>query len=152
MSLLRQALKSRLGTSSRSPADSPPPKKSYARSIRSVASVKTLAASLASFYTFSPGSGGGPRQAKRRRAPRSELGRPAFTSRDPELALVDGVEMCVEGGRVSGVTCVRTLEEGGRARVSLLVNHFAEIGERGVIFYGGSESPRSSSDMVLICG
>ncbi|KAF8596494.1 hypothetical protein BDV93DRAFT_610871 [Ceratobasidium sp. AG-I] len=145
MSLLRQALKSRLGTSSRSPSASssdsppPPPKKSYARSIRSVASVKTFAASLASFYTFSPGSSGGPRQAKRRRAPRSELGRPAFTSREPVLGLVDGVEMCGEGGRVSGVTCVRTLEEGGRARVSLLVNHFAENGERGVVFYGGTE-------------
>lgn len=47
--------------------------------------------------------------------------------------------MCVESERVSGVTYVRTLEEGGRARVSLLVNHFAEVGERGIIFYGGSE-------------
>lgn len=128
-----------MGSSSRSPSAAssssdppPPPKKSYARSIRSVASVKTLAASLASFYTFAPGSG--PRQAKRRRAPRSELGRPAFTSRAPELQLVDGVEMCVEREKVSGVTCVRTLEEGGRARVSLLVNHFAELGLGG----GGS--------------
>jgi hypothetical protein len=140
MSLLRQALKtraSRHNISASSSNDQPPPTKKYARSIRSVASVKTFAASLASFYTSA--ASGGPRVAKRRRAPRSELGKPSFASRAPELGVVEGVELCDERERVSGVTVVKTLAEGGRPRVSLLVNHFGEVGEKGVIFYGGSE-------------
>ncbi|KAG8693809.1 hypothetical protein FRC09_010287, partial [Ceratobasidium sp. 395] len=121
------------------PPPPPPPKKSYARSIRSVASVKTFAASLASFYTSS-GSSSGPRVPKRRRAPKSELGKPVFVSKSPddELRLVDGVEVCDERGRVSGVALVRSVEDGGQPRVSLLVNHFGEVGEKGVIFYGGT--------------
>ncbi|KAG8737354.1 hypothetical protein FRC10_008292 [Ceratobasidium sp. 414] len=133
MSLLRQALTTR---ASRNDQPSPAAKKSYARSIRSVASVKTLAASLASFYTSS--APGGSRVAKRRRPPRSELGKPAFASRSPELGLVDGVELCEERARVSGVVLVRSVDEGGQARISLLVNHFGEVGERGVVFYGGT--------------
>ncbi|KAG9105583.1 hypothetical protein FRC07_009166, partial [Ceratobasidium sp. 392] len=70
--------------------------------------------------------------------PKSELGKPAFASRSPELNLVDGVEACDERARVSGVALVRSVEEGGQARVSLLVNHFGEVGEKGVIFYGGT--------------
>ncbi|KAG8692768.1 hypothetical protein FRC09_010970, partial [Ceratobasidium sp. 395] len=121
------------------PPPPPPPKKSYARSIRSVASVKTFAASLASFYTSS-GSSSGPRVPKRRRAPKSELGKPVFVSKcpDDELRLVDGVEVYDERGRVSGVALVRSVEDGGQPRVSLLVNHFGEVGEQGVIFYGGT--------------
>ncbi|KAG9083077.1 hypothetical protein FS749_006318, partial [Ceratobasidium sp. UAMH 11750] len=130
MSLLRQALNTRASRSNL--PDAPPPKKSYAKSI---ASVKTFAASLASFYTSAPG---GSRVAKRRRPPKSELGKPAFASRGPELGLVDGVELCEERARVSGVAHVRSVEEGGQARVSLLVNHFGEVGERGVVFYGGT--------------
>ncbi|KAF8696538.1 hypothetical protein RHS03_07832, partial [Rhizoctonia solani] len=150
MSLLRQALKSRAsrsnlqdgqGSPSSSSSLPPPPlpaagvgaKKSYAKSIKSVASVKTLAASLASFYTKTVGPSGTVGTPKRRRSPRSELGKPAFASRSPELKLVDGVESCCDD-MVSGVSTVRTEDE----RVSLLVHHFGEPGERGVIFYGGT--------------
>ncbi|KAF8755391.1 hypothetical protein RHS01_05288 [Rhizoctonia solani] len=150
MSLLRQALKSRAsrsnlrdgqGSPSSSSSSPPPPlpaagvgaKKSYAKSIKSVASVKTLAASLASFYTKTVGPSGTVGTPKRRRSPRSELGKPAFASRSPELKLVDGVESCCDD-MVSGVSTVRTEDE----RVSLLVHHFGESGERGVIFYGGT--------------
>ncbi|KAG8755352.1 hypothetical protein FRC12_010915 [Ceratobasidium sp. 428] len=130
MSLLRQALKTRASRhnlqansnnnntlNSSPPPPPPPPKKSYARSIRSVASVKTFAASLASFYTSS-GSSSGPRVPKRRRAPKSELGKPVFVSKcpDDELRLVDGVEVCDERGRVSGVALVRSVEDGGQPR------------------------------------
>ncbi|KAH7322156.1 hypothetical protein B0J17DRAFT_684470 [Rhizoctonia solani] len=141
MSLLRQALRTRASRSNlRSDEGSslpppPPPKKSYAKSIKSVASVKTLAASLASFYTSKvPGSPavGTP---KRRRPPRSELGKPPFASKSPELRLVDGVEACNDS-MVSGVSVVRTVDE----RVSLLVHHFGGPGERGVIFYGGTSA------------
>ncbi|KAJ1301966.1 hypothetical protein OPQ81_000803 [Rhizoctonia solani] len=141
MSLLRQALKSRASRSnlrsdaegSSLPPPPPLPKKSYAKSIKSVASVKTLAASLASFYTSKvPGSGavGTP---KRRRSPRSELGKPLFASKSPELKLVDGIEACNDA-IVSAASTVRTVDE----RVSLLVHHFGEPGERGVVFYGGT--------------
>ncbi|CAE6395151.1 unnamed protein product [Rhizoctonia solani] len=141
MSLLRQALRSRASRSnlrdaevrSSPPPPPPPPKKSYAKSIRSVASVKTLAASLTSFYTKTVGPSGAARTPKRRRSPRSELGKPAFASKSPELRLVDGVESCNDD-MVSGVSTVRTQDE----RVSLLVHHFGEPGERGVIFYGGT--------------
>ncbi|KAL5638004.1 hypothetical protein ACGC1H_002316 [Rhizoctonia solani] len=133
MSLLRQALRTRASRSNIQSDESPPRKKSYAKSIKSVASVKTLAASLASFYTSKvPGSSpvGTP---KRRRSPRSELGKPLFASKSPELKWVDGIEACHDR-MVSGVSTVRTVDE----RVSLLVHHFGEPGERGVIFYGGT--------------
>ncbi|CAE6455955.1 unnamed protein product [Rhizoctonia solani] len=110
MSLLRQALRSRASRSNLRDAEGrssppplpPPPKKSYAKSIKFVASVKTLAASLTSFYTKTVGPLGAAGTPKRRRSPRSELGKPAFASKSPELRLVDGVESC-NGDMVSGV-------------------------------------------------
>ncbi|QRV82164.1 hypothetical protein RhiJN_10179 [Ceratobasidium sp. AG-Ba] len=143
MSLLRQALRTRASrhnlqqSNTSDPVPALPAKKSYARSIRSIASVKTFAASLASFYTSST-PGAPPGQAKRRRPPKSELGKPTFASRDPELNVVDGVEVCDERTRASGVALVRSVDEGGQPKVSLLVNHFGEVGEKGVIFYGGT--------------
>ncbi|CUA69950.1 TBC1 domain family member 2A [Mus musculus] [Rhizoctonia solani] len=133
MSLLRQALRTRASRSNIRPEESPPPKKSYAKSIKSVASVKTLAASLASFYTSKVPGSVGTSSPKRRRSPRSELGKPPFASKNPELKWVDGVEAC-DGPMVSGVSTVRTLDE----RVSLVVHHFGEPGERGVVFYGAT--------------
>ncbi|CEL63287.1 hypothetical protein RSOLAG1IB_05330 [Rhizoctonia solani AG-1 IB] len=121
MSLLRQALRSRASRSNLQDAEgssSPPSKKSYAKSIRSVASVKTLAASLTSFYTKTVGPSGAAGTPKQRWSPRSELGKPAFPSKSPELRLVDGVESCNDD-IVSGVGTVRTQDE----RVSLLIHH-----------------------------
>ncbi|CCO32565.1 hypothetical protein BN14_06627 [Rhizoctonia solani AG-1 IB] len=113
MSLLRQALRSRASRSNLQDAEgssSPPSKKSYAKSIKSVASVKTLAASLTSFYTKTVGPSGAAGIPKQRWSPRSELGKPAFPSKSPELRLVDGVESCNDD-IVSGVGTVRTQDE-----------------------------------------
>ncbi|ELU45215.1 APH domain-containing protein [Rhizoctonia solani AG-1 IA] len=149
----RSNLRDGQGSPSSSSSSPPPPlpaagvgaKKSYAKSIKSVASVKTLAASLASFYTKTVGPSGTVGTPKRRRSPRSELGKPAFASRSPELKLVDGVESCCDD-MVSGVSTVRTEDE----RVSLLVHHFGESGERGVIFYGGIVVAFVSGEVRLV--
>ncbi|QRV81924.1 hypothetical protein RhiJN_09939 [Ceratobasidium sp. AG-Ba] len=91
MSLLRQVLRKQAGGASPDGKPGGPKKSGYAGSIKSVASAKTVAASIASFYTAV--TLGGTRIPKRRRAPKSELGRPVFVSKDPPLPeLPAGVE------------------------------------------------------------
>ncbi|KAJ7218290.1 hypothetical protein C8J57DRAFT_275232 [Mycena rebaudengoi] len=87
MSLLRDVLKK--GRASNAPADSKLPLssgrslKSYASSVKSSggASIRSLAESVASFYSAITGSG--PRIPKRRRADFSRLGVPEWYSDDP---------------------------------------------------------------------
>ncbi|KAG9077399.1 hypothetical protein FS749_010728 [Ceratobasidium sp. UAMH 11750] len=123
MSLLRQVLRRQTGGGQ----DGSPgtvKKPGYAGSIKSVASVKTVAASIASFYTAV--TVGGTRIPKRRRAPKSELGRPVFVSKDPPLpGLPAGVEVSPVQGTPT-VTHVKTLKNRSDEPVlSLLLHNFA---------------------------
>ncbi|KAF8601574.1 hypothetical protein BDV93DRAFT_558404 [Ceratobasidium sp. AG-I] len=128
MSLLRQVLRRQTvdgpGNPNQDNKFGGPRKPGYARSVRSVASVKTVAASIASFYTAI--TVGGTRVPKRRRAPKSELGRPTFVSKDPPVPeLPAGVEHSpVE--TVSRVTHVKTLKnDDDKPVLSLLLHNFA---------------------------
>lgn len=145
MSLLRQVLRRQTADGSGMPGQDNkfggPKKPGYARSVRSVASVKTVAASIASFYTAI--TVGGTRIPKRRRAPKSELGRPVFVSKDPPAPeLPPGVEHSpVE--TVSRVTHVKTLKnEDDKPVLSLLLHNFAsaESGPSRAVYTRGSTS------------
>ncbi|KAG8747714.1 hypothetical protein FRC10_011841 [Ceratobasidium sp. 414] len=119
MSLLRQVLRRQTGG-----GQDAPKKPGYAGSIKSMASVKTVAASIASFYTAV--TVGGTRVPKRRRAPKSELGRPMFVSKDPPLPeLPVGIEASpIQKTPTS--THVKTLKNRSDEPVlSLLLHNFA---------------------------
>ncbi|KAG9122609.1 hypothetical protein FRC07_000947 [Ceratobasidium sp. 392] len=123
MSLLRQVLR-RQTAGGQNGDPSTPKKPSYAGSIKSVASVKTVAASIASFYTAV--TVGGTRVPKRRRAPKSELGRPVFVSKDPPLPeFPPGVKISPVQ-KTPTVTHVKTLKNRSDEPVlSLLLHNFA---------------------------
>ncbi|KAG8678803.1 hypothetical protein FRC09_019528, partial [Ceratobasidium sp. 395] len=124
MSLLRQVLKRQTAGGGQDNRPGTPKKSGYAGSIKSVASVKTVAASIASFYTAV--TIGGTRVPKRRRAPKSELGRPVFVSKDPPLPeLPAGIEISPTQTSPT-VTHVKTLKNRSDEPVlSLLLHNFA---------------------------
>lgn len=148
MSLLRQVLRRQTvdgsGKFDQENKFGGPKKPGYAKSVRSIASVKTVAASIASFYTAI--TVGGTRIPKRRRAPKSELGRPVFVSKDPPAPeLPAGVEHSpVE--TVSRVTHVKTLKNDDEKPVlSLLLHNFAsaEGGAKRAVYTRNSTSQLS---------